>query len=255
MAKVGPSGASGGGQLAVPANAFIREDGVITAPPSSGGGSGTVTSVTATDTSIAVSGTDTVAPTIATGTLDVIATEHPPVASVPMNSQKFTGMANGAAATDSAAFGQLPSSTSPLALTAGGTGQDAASAAALLAALGAAAEAGVIFTGYVAPAASALIFGSSIAVNAALGNAFNLTLTASSGTLANPTNPAEAQIIRFRITQGTGGNFTLAYGNAYDFGAQGAPTLSTGVGKVDIVGFEYVASISKWCYLGPALGN
>src|SRR5580692_10661312 len=70
-------------------------------------GTGTVTSVTATDPSIAVSGTSTVAPTIATGTLDVIATQHPPAAAVPMNAKKITGLANGTAATDAAAFGQI----------------------------------------------------------------------------------------------------------------------------------------------------
>jgi hypothetical protein len=107
----------------------------------------------------------------------------------------------------------------------------------------------------VLPSVAALTFCTSTAVDAALGNAFNLTLTASTGTLANPTNPVEGQVIRFRITQGTGGSFTLAYGSAYDFGASGAPTLSTAAGKVDILGFEYVASLSKWCYLASALGN
>jgi len=32
--KISGGGASGGGQLAVPANAYVREDGVVTAPPS-----------------------------------------------------------------------------------------------------------------------------------------------------------------------------------------------------------------------------
>lgn len=113
--------------------------------------------------------------------------------------------------------------------------------------------AGGTMTGWLAPAAVALTFGSSIAVNAALGNAFNLTLTASTGTLANPSNPVDGQVIRFRVTQGTGGSFTLAYGSAYDFGATGTPTLSTAAGKVDVLGFEYVASIGKWCYLGSGL--
>lgn len=36
-AKIGAAGATGGGGLPVPADAFIREDGVITAPPDSGG--------------------------------------------------------------------------------------------------------------------------------------------------------------------------------------------------------------------------
>jgi hypothetical protein len=108
---------------------------------------------------------------------------------------------------------------------------------------------------YVAPAVNALAFGSSIAVNAALGNDFRLTLTASTGTLANPANPVDGQEIKVQVTQGTGGSFTLAYGTAYDFGAAGAPALSTAAGKVDILRWVYNAALSKWCYLGAALGN
>lgn len=114
---------------------------------------------------------------------------------------------------------------------------------------------GGTMTGALVPAVATLPYATSIPVNAALGNAFNLTLTASTATIANPTNPKDGQVIRFRITQGTGGNFTVAWGSAYDFGVSGQPTLSAAAGKVDIIGFEYVASISKWCFLGPALGN
>ena len=113
---------------------------------------------------------------------------------------------------------------------------------------------GAQFTGYVSPASSTLAFGSSIAVNAALGNTFNLTLTASTGTLANPANPIEGQVIRFRITQGSGAPYSLAYGTAYNFGAAGQPVLSTTAGAVDILAFEYVASLSVWCYVGAGLG-
>ena len=115
---------------------------------------------------------------------------------------------------------------------------------------------GGTLTQYLAPAVSALTFVGSgtTLVNAALANAFNLTLTASTTTLGAPSNPVEGQVIRFRITQGGAGSFTLAYNAAYDFGAGGAPTLSTAVGKVDILGFEYVSSLSKWCYLGAGLG-
>lgn len=74
----------------------------------SAAGSGTVTSVTATDTSIVVSGTDTIAPTIATGTLDVIATQHPAAANWSNNSRKITSLLNGSSAQDAAAFGQIP---------------------------------------------------------------------------------------------------------------------------------------------------
>ena len=115
---------------------------------------------------------------------------------------------------------------------------------------------GVTLPDYLAPAVVPLTFvgAGTTLVNAALGNAFNLTLTASTTTLGNPSNPVDGQVIRFRITQGAGGSFTLAYGTAYDFGAAGSPTLSTTAAKADILGFEYVASISKWCYLGSGLG-
>lgn len=80
-----------------------------------GGGSGTVTSVGATNGSIVVTGTPTVAPTIATGTLDAIATAEAPVAAVPLNGQKITNLANGSGAQDAAAFGQIAAATAGLA--------------------------------------------------------------------------------------------------------------------------------------------
>lgn len=115
---------------------------------------------------------------------------------------------------------------------------------------------GATMLGWLAPSVTALSFvsGGTTLVNAALGNAFSLTLTDSTTTLGNPSNPVDGQVIRFRVTQGTGGSFTMAYGSAYDFGAATAPILSMPAGKVDILGFEYVASIGKWCYLGTGLG-
>lgn len=71
------------------------------------GSGGTVTSVTAADTSIVIAGT-AAAPTVATGTLDVIAADHPPAADWSNNAKKITGLANGVAASDAAAFGQIP---------------------------------------------------------------------------------------------------------------------------------------------------
>lgn len=113
---------------------------------------------------------------------------------------------------------------------------------------------GATFTGYVAPAVAALTYNTSIAVNAALSNVFSVTLTGNNGVLANPTGGVDGQVIRFRITQGTGGNFTISYGTAYDFGAAGQPVLSTTANKVDVLSFEYNAALSKWCYFGAGLG-
>jgi hypothetical protein len=115
---------------------------------------------------------------------------------------------------------------------------------------------GATLPDYLAPRAVTLTFVASgtTLVDASLGNAFNLTLTASTTTLGNPSNSVDGEVIRVRIIQGAGGSFTLAYGANYDFGGAGAPTLSTTAAKVDILGFEYVASLSKWCYLGIGLG-
>lgn len=67
-----------------------------------------ITSVTATDGSIVVTGSPAT-PTLATGTLDEIATLHPPAGPVPLNGQKLTGLANGVAASDAATVGQIGS--------------------------------------------------------------------------------------------------------------------------------------------------
>lgn len=71
-----------------------------------------VQSVTAADTSIVVGGTAS-APTVRTGTLDVVASQHPPAAAVGLNNQKITSLANGSASSDAAAFGQIPVSLPP----------------------------------------------------------------------------------------------------------------------------------------------
>jgi hypothetical protein len=115
-------------------------------------------------------------------------------------------------------------------------------------------KSGSTLTGWLAPSVVSLTFGASIAVNAALGNIFAVTLTASTGTLANPTSPVDGQLIRVRVTQDATGSRTLAYGNAYDFGTAGSPTLSTAANKVDVLAFEYNAALSKWCYFGSGLG-
>lgn len=87
-----------------------------------------VASVTAGDTSVVVGGTAS-APTVRTGTLDVVASQHPPVAAVGMNSQKITSLANGSGAQDGAAYGQTPAGGNTVTIPQGGTGQVTAAAA------------------------------------------------------------------------------------------------------------------------------
>ena len=77
---------------------------------SSGGGA--VTSVTAGDASVVISPT-TGAVIVSSGTLDQIANLHAPAANWSNNSYKITSLANGAAAQDAAAFGQIPTALPP----------------------------------------------------------------------------------------------------------------------------------------------
>ncbi len=72
-----------------------------------GSGVGTVTSVTAADTSIVVGGT-AAAPTVRTSTLDVIAADHPAAANWSNNSHKITALTAGAAAGEAAIWDQTP---------------------------------------------------------------------------------------------------------------------------------------------------
>lgn len=74
----------------------------------SGGGGGTVQSVTAGDTSVVVGGT-AANPTVETADLATIAADHATSGNVALNSHKITGLANGTVASDAAAFGQIPS--------------------------------------------------------------------------------------------------------------------------------------------------
>jgi hypothetical protein len=89
--------------------AWLYYDGTAwwTLAAGAGGAGGGVASVTAADTSIVIGGSGS-APTVATGTLDVIAANHAPAANWSNNSKKITSVANGTAAQDAAAFGQIP---------------------------------------------------------------------------------------------------------------------------------------------------
>jgi hypothetical protein len=148
---------------------------------------------------------------------------------------------------------QLDTSASdiqPLGTQAAGSTGKAADAGHVHPTTGIAKLSGATFTGYVAPAVVSLTFGSSITINAALSNVFTVTLTASTGTIASPTNPVDGEIIRIRFYQDGTGSRAIAWNSVFDWGSAGsAPSLSTTANALDILAFEYVAAKSKWVYL------
>lgn len=91
---------------------LYHSDGVATWTQAAAGvsaGGGAVDSVTAGDTSVMVDNTDPANPLVATGTLDVIATNHAPVADWSNNSKKITDLDDGVNPQDAATVAQLPS--------------------------------------------------------------------------------------------------------------------------------------------------
>ena len=113
---------------------------------------------------------------------------------------------------------------------------------------------GLTLTGYIAPAVVTLTDAPTITVNAASGNDFRVTLTATGRTLGNPANPVDGQRIDFQVTQDGAGSRTLSYGTAYAFAASlPAPTLTTTPGATDLLSFLYNATRGKWLFTGSVL--
>jgi len=104
-----------------------------------------------------------------------------------------------------------------------------------------------------APAIVALTDAVAIAWDASLGNDFRVTI-AGNRTLSNPANPADGQVIKVYVTQDATGPRTLAYDTQFDWGAAGAPVLSTAAGKTDMLEFAYLAALGKWLGLKATLG-
>jgi hypothetical protein len=110
-----------------------------------------------------------------------------------------------------------------------------------------------ITAGLVAPAVVPVADAAIIAVDAALGNDFRVTI-AGNRTVANPTGAVDGQRITFQVTQGGTGGCTLTWSSQFRFGAAGAPTLSAAVGDTDVIGYIYNASLNSWLCVGAALG-
>ena len=93
-----------------------------------------------------------------------------------------------------------------------------------------------------------------IATNAALGDAFTVTLAASRA-MGAPTNPTDCQKILYLLTQGGAGSYGITWDAAFLFGTDlPTPVLSTAVGKSDLLGFMYFSALSKWLFISCIRG-
>jgi hypothetical protein len=110
----------------------------------------------------------------------------------------------------------------------------------------AAPQGATIESGALAPAVVNLTDAATIAVDASLGNDFRVTISGNHA-MGNPANPANGQQIIFQVTQGSGGPFTLSWGNSYEFSADlPQPGLSATAGQTDLLGFVYNAVKGTW---------
>jgi hypothetical protein len=107
------------------------------------------------------------------------------------------------------------------------------------------------------PSPVALTDAATIATNAALGNLFRVTITASR-TLAAPTNPTDGQRVQWEVTaSGTGPwTLTLATGTAgsFKFGTDITSIPAIATGTTTFVGAEYNATAGRWRVLAVGSG-
>jgi len=117
-----------------------------------------------------------------------------------------------------------------------------------------AAKAGDTFTGAVIPSVVTLTDAATIAVNAALGNQFTVTL-GGNRTLGNPTGAVNGQLLLFAIRQDGSGSRTLAYDTKYRFGTDiTAITLTTTSNKTDYIGVRYHSGDDKFDIISVVKG-
>ena len=92
-------------------------------------------------------------------------------------------------------------------------------------------------------AVTTLTDGATITPDFAASNNFELTLTDTGRTLANPTNITAGQSGVIVINQDATGNRTItSYGSYFKFAGGTAPTLSTGANSLDILSYYCVSS-------------
>lgn len=94
-----------------------------------------------------------------------------------------------------------------------------------------------------------------VATNSATTDIGEITIT-QSVTFTNPTgSPVDGQLVDYRVTQGGSGSYTITWDSSFRFSTTTpSPTLSTTVGKLDRILFEWNSTASKWDCLAYNLG-
>jgi hypothetical protein len=90
-----------------------------------------------------------------------------------------------------------------------------------------------------------LTYASPIAIDASLGNNFEVTLTDTTTELDNPTNLVKGMTWLVHVIQDGSGGRALTFDTFYDWGDEGAPTISAlGIGESAILSF-YAMTTTK----------
>lgn len=111
-----------------------------------------------------------------------------------------------------------------------------------------------ISRGLITRSVTTLTDAATIAIDAADGNHFRVTL-GGNRTLGAPSNPIDGQRIMIEVIQDGTGNRTLAYNAVYAFGTDiPTPVITPTLNKRDFLGFVYNSSANKWYCIALAQG-
>lgn len=113
----------------------------------------------------------------------------------------------------------------------------------------------MVFNAGIVPRVVPLTYGSIVNTDASTGDIFDLTLTGNA-TLANPTNPADGQTVRWRITQDATGGRAVALGDKFVLPSSASSPLpfSTAADKMDLLAATYHAGRDKWDVVAFVMG-
>ncbi len=147
-------------------------------------------------------------------------------ASLDLNSNKIINLATGTVSTDAVNLGQMNTAIGVVSSSLSSLSSNTVTI-----------SGNQTLIGQKVPASGTIPASGSITFDAnAYGQVATVTLT-SSATMNAPTNILQHALYLLSIVQGGSGSYTLSWNAAFKFGSLGAPTLTTTVGKTDIISF------------------